>query len=71
MDLTIKDVPDVESVKSEIVNNALTTIANYKRSQLQPSAEALAVEAEIEIIKEKNVPKLAVAVEPVAENLEG
>lgn len=64
IELVIKDVPNIESVKEEIVNNAITTIVNYKRSQVPISAEALAVEEEIAVIRDKNI-----EVKPIAEEV--
>jgi len=55
MDFIIKDVPDVDSVKREILSNAMTTITNYLKNQVPPSAEQLAIAAQIEAIKAKNV----------------
>ena len=55
MELIIKDVPDVESVKNEILENAINTISNYLKSQVPKSQELIQAEVEIATIRGKNI----------------
>jgi hypothetical protein len=63
MDLIIYDVPEDDNVIAEIKQNSMTTIGNFKRNLVPMSAEAIAVEAEIAVIKGKNIEAKPVAIE--------
>ena len=54
-ELVIKDVPEDEAVRTEIITNAMTTIANFLRRQIPVNPAAEAAEAQIEAIKGKNI----------------